>query len=172
MSQCEESRFHLRDSSQARRGWVRVSSISNSEPSSRMREIERGECSTKVGLFDLELWAWSCFFYLRNTAFWLVRQNSIRPYRDGCLCIAKGAVDKQNWQSSIKVIKECYQNYDLVDIKSNYLSFRAGEHPVLPFEGHKFLRFSSNISGRHAQGVTEYIDTITRLAQVILGSRN
>jgi len=85
--------------------------------------------------------------------------------------LSKGAVDKQNWQSFIKVIKERYQNDDLVEIKPNYLKFKAGEHPLLPFEGHKFLRFSSKISGSHAKGVEEYIDTVTRVAQVSFGSR-
>ena len=47
-------------------------------------------------------------------------------------CLSKGGVDKQNWQSFIEVIKERYQNDDLVDIKPNYLQFRAGEHPMLP----------------------------------------
>ena len=86
-------------------------------------------------------------------------------------CLSKGAVDKQNWRSFIKVIKERYQNDDLVEIKPNYLEFKAGEHPLLPFEGHKFLRFSSKISGSHAKGVWEYINTVTRVAQVSFGSR-
>ena len=85
--------------------------------------------------------------------------------------LSKGAVDKQNSQSFIKVIKERYQNDDLVEIKPSYLRFKAGEHPLLPFEGHKFLRFSSKISGSHAKGVEEYIDTVTGVAQVSFGSR-
>ena len=85
--------------------------------------------------------------------------------------LSKGAVDKHDWQSFMKVIKERYQNDDLVDIKPNYLQFRAGEHPMLPFEGHKFLRCSSKISGSHAKGVEEYIRTVTRLAQARFGSR-
>ena len=80
-------------------------------------------------------------------------------------------MDKQNWQLFIKAIKERYQNDDLVEIKPNYLKFKAGEHPLLPFEGHKFLRFSSKISGSYAKGVEEYIDTVTRVAQVCFGSR-
>lgn len=85
--------------------------------------------------------------------------------------LSKGAVDKQNWQSFIKVVKERYQNDNLVEIKPNYLKFKTGEHPLLPFEGHKFLRFSSKISGSHAEGVEDYIDTVTRVAQVSFGSR-
>jgi len=85
--------------------------------------------------------------------------------------LSNGAVDKQNWQSFIKVIKERYQNDDLFEIKPNYLKFKAGEHPRLPYEGHKFLRFSSKISGSRAKGVEKYIDTVTRVAQLIFGSR-
>lgn len=85
--------------------------------------------------------------------------------------LSKGAVDKHNWQSFIKVIKERYQNDELVEIKPNYLKFKAGEHPLLPFEGHKFLRFSSKISGSHAKGVKKYVDTATRVAQACFGSR-
>jgi hypothetical protein len=85
--------------------------------------------------------------------------------------LSKGAVDRQNWQSFIKIIKEHYQNDDIVEVKPNYIVFKAGEHPLLPFEGHKFLRFSSKISGSHAKGVEEYIDTVTRVAKVNFGSR-
>lgn len=86
-------------------------------------------------------------------------------------CVSKGAVDKQNWLSFINVIKERYQDDDLVEIKPNYLKFKAGEHPLLPFEGHKFMRFSSKISGSHAKGVEKYINTVTRVAKVCFGSR-
>ena len=85
--------------------------------------------------------------------------------------LSKGAVDKQNLQSFNKVIKERYQNDDLVEMKSNYLKFKAGEHPLLSFKGHKFLRFSSKISGSHAKGVEEYIDIVTGVAQVSFDSR-
>ena len=85
--------------------------------------------------------------------------------------LSKGAVDKQNWQSFIKVIKKRYPNDNLVEIKPNYLTFKAGEHPLLPFEGHKFLRFSSKISGSHAKGVEQYIETVTRVTQVSFGSQ-
>lgn len=85
--------------------------------------------------------------------------------------LSKGAVDRQNWQSFINVIKERYQNDDQVEVKPNYIEFKAGEHPLLPFEGHKFLRFSSKISGSYANGVQEYIDTVTRVACCYFGSR-
>ncbi|KAK4692657.1 hypothetical protein P7C71_g4588, partial [Lecanoromycetidae sp. Uapishka_2] len=86
-------------------------------------------------------------------------------------CLSNVAADKQNWDSFIKVIKSHYQDDELVEIKPNYLEFKAGEHPLLPFEGHKFLRFSSKISGGHPEGIEQYIDTVTRVAQDSFGSR-
>ena len=85
--------------------------------------------------------------------------------------LSKGAEDQKNWQSFIKVIKERYQNDDLVEVKPNYLIFKAGEHPQLPFEGHKLLRFSSKISGNHGKAVEGYIVTVTLFAQASFGSR-
>lgn len=85
--------------------------------------------------------------------------------------LSDGAGDQQKWQSFIRVIKERYENDNLVEVKPNYLRFKAGEHPSLPFEGHKFLRFSSKISGSQAEGVEEYINTITRVARANFGPR-
>jgi len=85
--------------------------------------------------------------------------------------LSEEAADKQNWQSFINVIKEQYQNDDLVEITPLYIEFKAGEHPRLPFEGHKFLRFSSKISGSHAKGVENYINTVTQAARAYFGSR-
>ena len=61
--------------------------------------------------------------------------------------LSKGVMNRQNWQSSIKIIKERYQIHDLVEVKSNYIVFKAGEHPLLRFGGHKFLCFISKVSG-------------------------
>ncbi|KAL7917056.1 hypothetical protein ACQKWADRAFT_307697 [Trichoderma austrokoningii] len=87
--------------------------------------------------------------------------------------LSKGVVDKQNWGRFIDVIKEQYKNDTQVEIMPNYINFKAGEHPKLPFEGHKFLRFSSQISGTIASssGVERYINTITRAARAHFGSR-
>lgn len=85
--------------------------------------------------------------------------------------LSNGAVDRQNWQSFIKIIKEQYQNDILVEVKPNYIVFKAGEHPLLPFDGHRFLRFSSKISGSHAKRVEEYIDTVTQVAKASFGPR-
>ena len=85
--------------------------------------------------------------------------------------LSKGAVDQKNWQSFIKVIKERYQNDNLVEVKPNYLMFRAGERPLLPCEGHKFLRFSSKISESHGKAVEQYIDEVALVARLSFGSR-
>ncbi|KAI9839779.1 MAG: hypothetical protein M1837_002018 [Sclerophora amabilis] len=69
------------------------------------------------------------------------------------------------------MIQELYQNDMIVETKPNYIVFNAGEHPRLPFEGHKFLRFSSKTSGNRAKGVEEYIDTVTQVAKCWFGSR-
>ena len=87
--------------------------------------------------------------------------------------LSKGIVDRQNWDRLIGFIKEHYKDDDQVEIKPNYIEFKAGEHPRLPFEGHKFLRFSSKVSGgtAAATGVASYINTVTRIARLIFGSR-
>jgi hypothetical protein len=71
------------------------------------------------------------------------------------------------------LIKDRYEDDPKVEVKPNYIVFKAGEHPILPFEGHKLLRFSSKVSGSHAEktGVQAYIDTVTHLAQIHFGSR-
>ena len=85
--------------------------------------------------------------------------------------LSKEVVDRDNWQSFLKIIKERYQDDDLVEVKPNYILFKAGEHPLLPFEGHKFLRFSSKVSGSHAGRVEDFIETVTRAARASFGSR-
>ncbi|KAH8703446.1 hypothetical protein BGW36DRAFT_354868 [Talaromyces proteolyticus] len=87
--------------------------------------------------------------------------------------LSTGVVDRRNWGQFIDFIKEHYKADTQVEIKPNYINFNAGEHPKLPFEGHKFLRFSSKVSGRIAitSGVEHYINTIRGLAQVHFGSR-
>ncbi|KAF4624534.1 hypothetical protein G7Y89_g13638 [Cudoniella acicularis] len=87
--------------------------------------------------------------------------------------LSKGLVDRQNWGRFIDFTKEHYKDDTQVEIKPNYINIKAGEHPKLPFEGHKFLRFSSKVSGSTAADtkVDSYIDTVTRIAQTRFGSR-
>ncbi|PON20065.1 hypothetical protein TGAM01_v211069 [Trichoderma gamsii] len=87
--------------------------------------------------------------------------------------LSKGGVDKQNWGRFIDLIKEQYKDDVQVEIMPNYIKFNVGENPKLPFEGHKFLRFSSKVSGAIASssGVERYINTVTRVAKAHFGSR-
>lgn len=87
--------------------------------------------------------------------------------------LSRGVVDRQNWNRFIDIVKEHYKNDTQVEFKPNYIVFKAGEHPRLPLECHKFLRFSSKIPGRIAATTKaeSYIDTVTRIARVNFGSR-
>lgn len=85
--------------------------------------------------------------------------------------LSKGMVDKRNWQDFIDAIKKQYKDDEAVEVKPNYIVFKEGEHPTLPFEGHKFLRFSAKILGSHAGPVQKYLDEVTLLAKIRFGSR-
>lgn len=81
--------------------------------------------------------------------------------------LSRETVDVNNWNRFIDIIKELYRDDAQVQINQHYIIFEAGEHPMLPLEGHKFLRFSSKITG----GVTRYINAVTRIAKASFGSR-
>lgn len=81
--------------------------------------------------------------------------------------LSRGAIDRQNWDQFISFIKDYYKDDFQVQVHPNYLEFKVGEHPRLPFEGHKFLRFSSRIIG----DVTDYVDVVRCVARVRFGSR-
>jgi len=87
--------------------------------------------------------------------------------------LSKGVTDRHNWDKFINFIKEHYKDDPQVEEKPNYINFNAGEHPKLPFEGHKLLRFSLKVSGSIAttSGVERYIDYVTHMAQLHFGSR-
>ena len=65
--------------------------------------------------------------------------------------------DQQKWRNFLDAIRRHYHDDDTLAAQANYIEFKAGEHSLLPFEGHKFLRFSSKVSGRHAGNVEIYI---------------
>lgn len=87
--------------------------------------------------------------------------------------LSRGTGDAQNWARFISVIKEYYKDDAQVETTPNYILFKAGEHPRLPFEGHKFLRFSSKVSGQIAteSRAESYINTVTALAKASFGAR-
>ncbi|KAI0889042.1 SET domain-containing protein [Annulohypoxylon maeteangense] len=81
--------------------------------------------------------------------------------------------DIEKWARFIDQIRDTYRGDAQVLIKPCCITFEAGEHPRLPFEGHKFLRFSSKVSGRTAEatGVRKYIREVTVIAKAHFGSR-
>lgn len=87
--------------------------------------------------------------------------------------LSRGTPDTQNWDRFINGIKDHYKNDAQVETTSNCILFKVGEHPRLPFEGQKFLRFSSKVSGRIAteSHADSYINTVTAIAKANFGSR-
>ena len=85
--------------------------------------------------------------------------------------LSQGGADSHKWEVFINTIKDHYEKDDQVEIQANCIVFKAGEYPALPFEGHKFLRFSSALKGREVPDVGTYIGTVTRAAREIFGSR-
>ncbi|THV55716.1 hypothetical protein BGAL_0004g00370 [Botrytis galanthina] len=79
--------------------------------------------------------------------------------------------DQKSWECFIQAVKKHYQNDDLIEAKQNCIIVKVDRDLVLPSEGHKLLRFCSKISVRHAEGVEDYLDTITRIAEEHFGSR-
>ncbi|KAL1595005.1 hypothetical protein SLS59_008556 [Nothophoma quercina] len=73
----------------------------------------------------------------------------------------------------MQLIKSHYKDDVRVEMKQNYILFKAGEHPSLPFEGHKLLRFSAKVLGSIAADsrVESYIDAVTRIAKGQFGYR-
>ncbi|KAG6173426.1 hypothetical protein E4U44_003935 [Claviceps purpurea] len=51
--------------------------------------------------------------------------------------------DKFRWQEFLADFKQMHLRDPRVEWKDNYILFKFGERPMLPYEGHKFLRFSS-----------------------------
>nr|POE53543.1 hypothetical protein CFP56_28765 [Quercus suber] len=83
--------------------------------------------------------------------------------------LTKGAEDKRDWDGFIQEVKNHYLFDGRMAIMSTHLLFDAGEQPTLPFDGHKFLRFSSKVSGSSTAG--SIIRTISRIAETRFGSR-
>lgn len=87
--------------------------------------------------------------------------------------LSEDMVERHNWDAFIENIKSCYGSDAKVELKPNYINFNAGDNPKLPFEGHKFLRFSSQISGTavEVKKIKSYIETVTIAASLRFGSR-
>ncbi len=83
--------------------------------------------------------------------------------------LSKGAADRQKWQSFIENVKEQYGNDNQVQVKANYIEFNSDLR--LPFEGHKFLRFSSRSLDSNAEGAGDYVKAVIDIAKEYFDSR-
>lgn len=87
--------------------------------------------------------------------------------------LSQGIEDRMKWEQFLNVVKQFYAGDERVEVGPRVIYFKAGEGPSLPIEGHKFLRFSSKITGRIAAetGVENYIRKVTALAMASFGCR-
>jgi hypothetical protein len=68
--------------------------------------------------------------------------------------LSNEAIDRENWQSFIKIIKERYQNDNLVEVKPKYIVFKAGEHPLLPFDDHNSCASAQGFQSRPLEALS------------------
>lgn len=85
--------------------------------------------------------------------------------------LSSGPEDTKNWAFFMSAVQGYYQNNDLVEVKQNPIVVKVDPDLILPFEGYKLLRFSSKISVSHAEGVEDYLDTITQIVEEHFGVR-
>lgn len=79
--------------------------------------------------------------------------------------------DNNRWSTFLNEIKEAYEHDAVFEAKANFIEFEVGEHPMLPMEGFKFLRFSSKISSASTGAAEPYIRQVCRIARKYFGSR-
>ena len=71
--------------------------------------------------------------------------------------------DESNWSAFLCEIKRMYEDDPVLLVKPHMVEFKVGEHPCLPVEGHKFLRFSSKVSG--SSTAEPYIRGVLKVAR-------
>jgi hypothetical protein len=82
--------------------------------------------------------------------------------------------DTSKWAHFIDQVKFRYRGDPKVELKWNYMLFKAGAHLLLlPFEGHRFLRFSSMVSAGIGDPTEakQCISTVSHIAQCVFGDR-
>ncbi|KAI1116412.1 hypothetical protein F5Y14DRAFT_406573 [Nemania sp. NC0429] len=87
--------------------------------------------------------------------------------------LSQGVEDRFKWEKFLEVVKQFYAGDDQVEVGPRIIEFKVGERPSLPTEGHKFLRFSSKITGRNASisQVENYISNVRAIARDLFGDR-
>ncbi|KAG6199377.1 hypothetical protein E4U10_005045 [Claviceps purpurea] len=77
--------------------------------------------------------------------------------------------DISKWGAFLDDIKKTYFDDPRVEMKVNHILFQVGERPTLPFEGSRFLRFSSKVS--MDPRTEKYIRTVFECAKLHFGPR-
>ncbi|KAI0903494.1 hypothetical protein F4823DRAFT_618288 [Ustulina deusta] len=87
--------------------------------------------------------------------------------------LSQGNEDRRKWEQFLEGVKQYYADDEQVEVGPRVVQFKAGEWPSLPMEGHKFLRFSSKITGGTAAktGVENYIREVQAFAKAVFGGR-
>lgn len=87
--------------------------------------------------------------------------------------LSQGIQDRMKWQQFLNGVKQFYADDERVNVGPRVIYSKAGEWPSLPLEGHKFLRFSSKITGRIAAetGVESYIKNVMAMAIASFGGQ-
>lgn len=83
--------------------------------------------------------------------------------------------DTSKWAHFIDQVKFRYRGDPKVELKWNYMLFKAGAHLLLlPFEGHRFLRFSSMVSAGIGDPTEakQCISTVSHIAQLCVWRPN
>ena len=79
--------------------------------------------------------------------------------------------NKDRWLAFIDVLKKVYNEDPVFQVQPRVITFQVGEYPRLPLEGHKFLRFSSKVSGPRTAAAEPYIRQVYRVAREIFGQQ-
>lgn len=80
-------------------------------------------------------------------------------------------LDQTAWEIFIEEIRLEFRYDHCVVDRKNYIEFEVGEHPMLPYHGHKCLRFSSKITGTRGSAAEPYLDAVKAIARKHFGSR-
>jgi hypothetical protein len=75
------------------------------------------------------------------------------------------------WKIMIDAVRQMFIHDPVMVTRDGYLEFEVGEYPLLPFEGHKFLRFSSKVSGSITYKAQPYIEAVYKIAEREFGER-
>ena len=79
--------------------------------------------------------------------------------------------DTSRWLDFLDEIKATYRDDPTVLATPSVIEFRVGEHPCLPIEGQKFLRFSSKVNGSRTAAAEPYIRKVCAVARRHFGNQ-